>query len=319
MIVTQLRDAPVFGILHFGDDSAVHANLKSVGDEASEVYLRCAVLCGRSIAEHGGRYTLITNDAARARRQLGTLGVADLEVVEHRFEWDFPEFLTFPSAHRGLEVIASIGRGDYGSAAVLLDIDTVQLRPFDMPPLPAHGLTCYDVSHHRAMDARARSDVETIAGRSLREVRWWGGEFFAGSAASFARLTRVIVDCWPRYLEVARERGYSGEELILSPALSLLAEEGFPLAEAGRPGGIARWWTARTEFRQPRLSELADRSILHLPADKPFLAAASGRPFDAPAFIKAYRRHARAKLAWRRAANAIDALRGRPARHVARL
>lgn len=107
--------------------------------------------------------------------------------------------------------------------------------------------------------------------------------------------------------------------MVLAPALNILAAEGFPLIDGGQAGGIVRWWTARTAFRQPRLTDLADRSILHLPADKPFLAAASGQPFDAPAFMNAYRRHARTKLAWRRAANAIDTLRGRPGGQVARL
>jgi len=317
--MTLLRDVPVFGLLHLAQVATRHANLTNTGDQAVDTYLRCAVLCSHSIRRHGGSYTLITNEPERLRGRLAAFGVSDVDVVGQCFAWDVPHHLPFHSAHYKLELMEAFGRGEHGPAAALLDLDAVQVRPFDLLTIPATGLVCYDVTAHAGADWALREELEEVAGRKLEAPRWWGGEFIAGSAESFAKLAKIVRDCWPRYLATTRKLHHYSDEMVLAPALNILAAQGFPLIDAGKAGGIVRWWTARTAFAQPRLGDLADRSILHLPADKPFLAAASGQPFDAPAFMRAYRRHARTKLAWRRAANAIDTLRGGAVRHVARV
>lgn len=317
---SSLNDVPAFGILHVADDVQHPVNLDRSVRSPMDTYLQCAALCARSFAAQGTTFTLVTNAPGALRVRAGQLGLFDLAILGHDFRWRIPAGIRFHSAHYKLELIEVIGRGEFGPVALLVDIDTVLLRPFALPPLPRHGMLAYDIGHEIFVHANwpVADDMEAVAGRSLATPRWWGGEFLAGSSESFARLAATIAQHWDRYLGLVDRLHHVGDEMLISVALNILAEDGFPVLEAGRQGGILRWWSARTTFLQPRLRDVADRSLWHLPADKPFLADQLRKPFSPTHFRAEYRRHIARKGLWRQVYTLLDRLRGRPAKLIAR-
>lgn len=163
------------------------------------------------------------------------------------------------------------------------------------------------------------SDLERVAGRKLRNPRWFGGEFLSGTTAAFRRLNPYIQACWPHYLEHIGRLCHTGDEIVLSAALNLANEDGLQLLDFGGPRrGIIRWWTARTPFPQCSFDVAREHAVLHLPSDKEFLAAYA-RPFSPAQFLRDYERYARRKLVLRRIVNGVDWLRGGAAKHVARV
>ncbi len=313
-------DIPAFGLLHVADDVQHPVNLDRSVSSPIDIYLRCAALCARSFGAQGIAFTLITNAPDTLRARAVQLGLPDLAIAGQVFHWAIPAGLRFHSAHYKLELIEAIGRGLFGPAALLVDIDTVLLQPFALPPLPRDGMLAYDIGHEIFVHADwpVRHDLEAVAGRSLAAPRWWGGEFLAGTSEGFARLATTVSRYWDSYLERTEDLHHIGDEMLVSVALNLLVEDGFAVLDAGRPGGILRWWSARTTFSQPRLRDVADRSLWHLPADKPFLAGQLDYPFEPTKFRKAYRAHIARKGFWRQVYTMIDRLRGKPAKFIAR-
>ncbi len=124
--------------------------------------------------------------------------------------------------------------------------------------------------------------------------------------------------CWPKYEGVIGALHHVGDEAVVSAAINLARLDGLVIVNADCGGGVARWWTARTEAPIRRFREIEDRSLLHLPSDKEFLAAYPRASFDGARFVSAYRAYAGRKLRVRRLANFIDGLRGR-SKYVARL
>jgi hypothetical protein len=301
--------ARLYGLLHVTADRASHANLRPGSKDPADIYLLCSALCAASVAASGGSFALITNDGARLRDRCRALGIADLDLIQHRFKWPVPDGIAFHSAHFKLELIEAFGSGQFGECAGLIDIDTVLWQPLDLPALTRDGLVVYDITDIEVASygpERIRHDLEVVAGRPLRDPRWYGGEFLMGTAAGFAILSQEIRKCWPNYLKAVGGLNHVGDEMIVSTAINLAVEAGLPLINADRAGGVARWWTARTNAPIPTFQQIANRSLLHLPADKEFLAGFPRNAFDSSRFVAAYRKYAARKLLLRRIVNVVS-------------
>ncbi|WP_397575334.1 hypothetical protein [Sphingorhabdus sp.] len=304
-----------YGLLYFGGNSELYANLKVPGGiDPRDIYIENAVLCRASLAHFGIPFTVITNDIAAIQRRMEILGIEDLDVREQSFTLQVPIGISFYSAHFKIELIEAFGTGVYGDYVGLIDLDTVLCRPFD--PLPRKGLSVYDISE-QVLPAyginRVFDDLACIAGRKLVNPRWYGGEFISGDAASFYHLSRYIKECWPRYVNAIGSLHHLGDEAVVSAALNVMAEdEGRDHRLSDDPGGVCRWWSIRTKHPQARLEAVLNCSLLHLPADKQFLARLSRVPFAPDRFRAALKRHVRARMLPQTLMWISDILRGKP-------
>ena len=176
-----------YGMLYLAAQRETHANLRSRSGRSADIYLLCAALCAASIAASGGTFALITNDVRRLRDRCIALGITNLEMIEYSFRWTVPEGIAFYSAHFKLELIDRLWSRAIRRMGRLIDIDTVLWKPLDLPNFDGDGLIAYDITsieitpHYEL--PRVRNDLEMVAGRALREARWYGGEFLMGSPA----------------------------------------------------------------------------------------------------------------------------------------
>ncbi|PNG25372.1 hypothetical protein [Methylocella silvestris] len=317
----QASTAQLYGLLHVADAVGAHANLSAKSGDPIDIYLKCAALCAASVATAGGSFALITNHAARLAARCKALGLDHLQLREYRFVWPVPEGVAFYSAHYKLELIEAFATGAFGVRVGLIDVDTVLQKAFDLPDIAEGALAIYDITDiERASYGtdRIRQDIETVAGKSFPDARWYGGEFIIGDPRAFATLARAVKSCWGNYTQAIGKLHHVGDEAVVSAAINLARLEGFATVNADRGGGVARWWTARTEAPVRRFREIENRSLLHLPSDKEFLAAYPCAGFDGARFVSAYRSYAGRKLRLRRLANFVAGLLGR-GKYVARL
>jgi hypothetical protein len=311
-----------YGLLHVATEPTTHVNLAAGSSDPIDIYLRCAGLCGASVAAQGGAFALITNAADLLEQRCAQLGISNLSIVSHPFAWAVPHGIAFHSAHFKLELIEAFATGRYGQRVALIDIDTVLHQPFRWPELLEGCLFCYDISD-QVFAAYGREtvirDLNLVAGRTLPAPRWFGGEFICADTRGFAALAHRIADCWPRYKRGIAALHHCGDEMVASAALNMALASGQRVIDVGREGGVARWWTSRTRNRQQPFTEISNRSLLHLPGDKQFLANYPTAEFNGAEFVRSYRRYARKKLFARRAYNLLGALAGRDVQHVASL
>lgn len=311
----------LYGLLHVAPYRA-HANLRSAAADPIDVYLQCASLCAASVAAAGGSFALITNDAERLEKRRQALGLGGPEFVEQQFHWPVPPGIAFYSAHFKLEVIEAFAAGAFGDLVGLIDIDTVLVRPLRLGALPDGALAVYDITEtERAAFGRELvcDDLAAVAGCRLEDARWYGGEFIVGAPAAFAAIAQEVRACWPNYVAAIGSLNHVGDEMVVSPAIDRARQKGLSTINVDRPGGVTRWWTARTESPIRPFREIEDRSLLHLPSDKEFLASYCRADFDGARFVADYRRYARRRLRARRIANTLDQLMGRGSKHVARI
>ena len=309
-----------YGLLVAPLDTDRSVNLSGAGS-LLDAYLRCAAVCHASFAYHGYDWSLVTDAPGLIEEGFARLGLGVPPIVAAEFAWRVPADLRFRAAHHKLELLAQFGSGTLGERAALVDLDAVCLARLPDAITQAAGVVGYDMSALIAggPDAPAKRASLALLDVETDRPRWWGGEFLLGADQAFAALAERLATLWPRYLDQTGSMAHVGDEMILTAALLQLEAAGFPVADAGVAGAIARFWSARTMAPYPSFTEAQHASILHLPADKPFLAGWAGRPFDPEGFVSDYRRYLKRKIALRRPAALVAGLSGGARRYAPRL
>jgi hypothetical protein len=317
--IRQQCPKPIFyGLLYVDDEQKKNPNIRGI-DNPLDIYLRCAGLCARSVAYHGYSFRLVTNEGLRIRRRLRELGVMQIDVLEQEFTLNVPENVKFRAAHFKLELYSVLGSGRFGDHVGVIDIDSAMTRPIYFPPLPPGTMLVYDITDQVLAEygsEKVSSDLERVSGTHLSECKWFGGEFLFGHAISFRRLADSVFRIWPKYIQHVECLHHVGDEMLVAASIPSANLE---LMDAGQLGFVARWWTARTKFKQMPFDAVATRSILHLPSDKKFLAASADIEFCPKEFIARFKRVARRKLFRRRLYGLVEMMVRRNRKYVAHL
>ena len=291
-----MTDLRLYGLLHLAESESTATNVRVHSfDDQIRVYALNALGLTRSLRAQGVGFTLLTND--RARVLSGLVGVPhDLVVEEIPFAVEIPSGITFYSAHFKFDVYSYLARLPHGYVGYC-DLDVLCLR--EVPPALAQLIesgtpVCYDITDQVAPAhgaARVSADLALLTG-GRSTGRWTGGEFIAGPPSFFARLVRTAKEVWPVYREVYPSLHHVSDEAVVSPAIEIMRSEGVDIADAGALDIVGRYWNLPVRHPQPPLSEFANDFLLHLPADKRYLAslAESGASDDADLFSD-YRRH----------------------------
>lgn len=315
--MTGTDQLELYGLLHLERDEKTAVNARTTHfDDQVRLYARSAVGLSRSLARQGVRFTLVTNDVAGVRTATG--GADDLRVIEIPFTTDVPSGIRFYSAHFKLDMFRYLATRT-ASTVGLVDVDAVCVRPVpvEWTAALASGSTLYYDISDQVFPAYGRDtvldDVRRISG--VNDPTWWaGGELLVGAPSFFAALCREVDAVWPTYLELLPGLHHVGDEAVTTAALVRLERAGTPLLDAAAVHGVARWWSCAVDHDQPPFEALDDVLLLHLPADKEFLAEVAGAWCDPEwQFRPAYRGHLRSPgTRARRAAQRLRrALRGR--------
>ncbi len=313
----KVNKTAYYSLLYIDQNHKHNANLIGGGDPI-DVYLSCACLCFKAFRLAGASFSLVTNDASDVRRRLEYLDLSSLPIVSRKFSLSVPHGLPFFSAHFKLDLFHGFASGDFGSHVGFVDLDTVLLRK-----LPeCNSLGVYDISDQVLPvyeQRRIVADIEKISGKRLPDARWYGGEFIVGSAEMFGVVSSYVEEFWESYTQNVKSLAHIGDEMLVSAALNFARLEGIELIDFGKNGLVARWWTTRTQHQQAPFDLVRGAALLHLPADKPFLAAQAGKPFDSDAFVNKFRRHVRRKCFSRGILHIGEGLLKRPKRFLPKL
>jgi hypothetical protein len=311
----------LYSLFYVDPEHDSHVNLAVGMRNPIDIYLECGIGLARSCERNGMKFAIITNKKTFVDERLAALGGV-VATIEHVFERHVPADVTFFAAHFKLDLLRAFGLGTYGNNVCLIDIDTIVLKPMEVNVSDNDVLFVYNIAsqvRRENADAAILSDLALIGGPTASEPYWYGGEFIAGNMRAFASLSAKIDEMWPKYCEHISSLHHVGDEIIVTAAIELLRSEGGTLVDVGRDGVVSRWWTARTGFIQKKFDEIASSCLLHLPSDKPFLAAQSRVRFDSERFISDYRRYAKRKLNCRKLVNPILNMIRNEVRYVGRI
>ena len=285
-----------FGLLHLSptETSAMNVAVKDFEDQV-HTYIGNAICLASSLKSKGLEFTLLTNDI----QLLKSINACEsLDVKEINFSTKIPSGIKFYSAHFKVDVFRYLSTLESPYVA-LCDLDMVCLSPMPVSLIGAINNKIpliYEISD-QVIPAHGHSsiiaDMQAVTG-VMSEGRWIGGEFIAGPPSFFQILTDEIDDLIPSYLDRIAKMHHVGDEAYTSCAIERMRQKGISVSEAGLVGIVGRYWNADVRHYQRPWDYFKTCFLVHLPADKIFLAQAGVNSFSdrySGNFIETYERH----------------------------
>ncbi|ACC73873.1 response regulator receiver protein [Paraburkholderia phymatum] len=181
----------------------------------------------------------------------------------------------FYSAHFKLDLLEQVGsRVPEGSLLMLLDTDIFAFRPLSGDLLrrcAGTGVGAFDISDQEFSaygSGRVVADLERVAGRRLRNPRWFGGECLLVTSSFIKELMPFARECFLRYVDALPQLIHQGDEMFMSAALNLLSENNRPIIDVGTYRLIGRHWSGNGHRD---LRWFKGCSLVHLPDCKELL------------------------------------------------
>ena len=292
-------DLTLYGLLHLEENqfSAVNLSVKTF-TEQKRIYTKNAINLSLSLQNYGISFILLTNKKEEIYDELKKLGPSNsLTIRSIDFSNKVSVGIKFYSAHFKLDVFnyfASLSSEDYVG---LIDLDMIAVGevPICLKNIIQERVPlCYDISD-QVIPAHGHDvimqDMQKIS-PTIFEGRWSGGEFIMGTPDFFASLNSEIRKIYPRYIEVAETLHHQSDEMPTSVALENLRRNGKYIADAGTLGIVGRFWSIPILHEQKSFSYFENSFLLHLPADKRFLAELTLEQAQCRTeFLKIYKQH----------------------------
>jgi hypothetical protein len=292
-----------YGLLYLSENESNGHNLSADSfSELKNFYLRNAVTLSISLKSKGISFVLLTNRAEEIQSDVNLLGMGDWIKVEGiPFHQLVPSGTKYYSAHFKLDVFNYFSSFSEKSYLGLLDLDMISISeiPQCLINIVEAGIPlCYDISD-QIIPAFGHDvilqDIECLLG-TTSEGRWSGGEFISGTPDFFRRFSTEANKICTQDAENPSNFHHQGDEMITSVALERLRRQGCYIADAGTLGIVGRFWSVPTLHPQKPFDYFRNCFLLHLPADKQFLAETSVvTAQQQDLFLKRYEVHLRAK------------------------
>jgi hypothetical protein len=272
----EMKTVKFYTLLYIDtENQSLSRNFRSgTFDGQMKTFIRCCEALNKSLISFTN-YELIvlTNNKAYIENVS-----KELRCVEIEFDFEVPKGIRFFASHHKIDVfkyLAGLSDSDY---SFLLDSDVLCINK-----MPLNLINCinnnipvyYDITE-QSYPAYGREtmikDKEVLMSNILSTGIWAGGEFIGGDNEFFKLLHDEIGLIRENYLANYRSLHHQGDEALTSAAIETIMRKKY-VCNAGLFGGIGRYWGVPTLHVQNHWKSYLNNFLLHLPADKDFIAA----------------------------------------------
>ena len=256
-----------------------------------EIHVKCCEALKKSLACFTS-YDLVvlTNDKSFLEGYS-----SELKIVEICFSLNVPKEIDFYSAHFKFDVFKYfLSKEDGIDYNILIDNDVLCIGD-----VPLNLINCveknvptfYDVTNMRFPAynrERLIADKEFFLGNEKSIGIWAGGEFIGGDKKFFKQLHGWVERDIDLYFNNYRHFHHQGDEVLLSVAIERMLRSGIYVADVNSFRGISRFWSLPTLHFQNSWKSFRDNFLIHLPADKFYIATLENIDFNLRKRLGAY-------------------------------
>lgn len=284
-----------FTLIHIcSSEESLHNSRTANFNEQIRLYLSCAKKLHYSLKLENVELSILTNDKAYLQKLLPDN--FDIEIIELVFSLEVPSGIKFYSAHFKLEVFNFLAQLNDPYVGLLdSDIVCVNKMPRHFKNIVELGIPLYyDITDQTAPAYGIEiliSDKEKLINKKSFGL-WAGGEYISGPPSFFRALYQEVGIIKENYFSSFNTFHHQGDEMITSIAIEkLMVDENVRIVDAGSLGIIGRFWSPNTLHIQKSIKAYYNHFLLHLPADKNFIAALQNNDLKGGSFFKQYRRY----------------------------
>lgn len=244
------------------------------GNVGVNEYINCCKLLFYSLKRYGFKLVVLSN-----LPEFITKIASELSVEKVDFTMNIPTGIKFYASHHKIDVFKylSVSGADY---SILIDNDIVCINdiPENFEAILNNELPIYyDITDqvYPAYGRKTIIDEKEILMKCSSIGNWAGGEFIGGTKPFFGEIYNSCTEYLPTYLDNLSKLFHHSDEMLISCAIEKYLLQGHPLFNFGSIGGIARHWSVNISHKPKPFAALKDCFLLHLPADKKFMASHS--------------------------------------------
>lgn len=260
--------------LDFENQSLSYNGINGVFENQIDTFIKCCETLNNSL-KFFIQYELIvlTNNKAYIEQSLNMF-----KCIEIQFSLELPKDIRFFAAHHKIDVFRYLSNSNDLEYSILLDSDVLCINK-----MPLNLINCikdniptyYDITE-QVYPAYSRETIITnkeflITGKSSIGI-WAGGEFIGGDNKFFKLLSDEIGLMQNSYFANYKQFHHQGDETLVSTAIEKIMQHKY-ICNIGLFGGIGRFWSVKTRHFQKTWKSYEDKFLVHLPADKKFLAS----------------------------------------------
>lgn len=282
-----------FGFLYV-DKKAGKLNFQSKNfDERYSVYLKNAALLNLSIKKCGYKFVILTNNKAYIEKKIKTEIKDSICIQEILFKTSVPKNMHFFSCHYRVDVFRYFSKLK-NTISILLDLDVViikNLKKINFNVFSNSGIV-HDISSNifPAYGLKIIScALEMLAGFKIKNVKWYGGDFIAGSENFFQLLYLKTKKYQAKHVKLSKKfPNYTDEFFLTAAILDIEKNTSYKIVDGSKIKIWSRYWSVNTKHKQHKIENYLKFFMLHLPADKNFIANFYDSPYSVKYFKTAY-------------------------------
>src|SRR5688500_44785 len=265
-----------FTLIHIcAEEQSLHNSRTNNFDSQIQLYLSCAKQLHYTLKQQNLDLIVLTND----KNYLQKLNGDDykIDIIELAFKLKVPSGIKFYSAHFKLEIFQFLALQQHTYVALVdSDILCVNSLPESLQNIIDLKIPLYyDITDQTAPAYGHRviiADKERLINHKSVGL-WAGGEFISGPPAFFRDLSEQVKNIQDQYFSSFNLFHHQGDEMITSIAIKeLIISKNHTIMDARSLTIIARFWSAHTLHKQKPFKAYYNHFLLHLPADKVFIA-----------------------------------------------
>ena len=279
-----------FGFLYI-DKKAGKLNFQSKNfEERYSVYLKNAALLNLSIRKYGYKFIILTNNKAYIEKKIKKEIKDFISIKEILFDTYVPRNMHFFSCHYRVDVFRYFSTLK-NTFSILLDLDVViikNLKKINFRKLSNNGIV-HDISSNFFSAYGLKKvwcDLEILTGFTIDNAKWYGGDFIAGSEKFFRILYLKTKKYQAKLVKLSKNFHIYTDEFFLTAAiLDIKKNANYKIVDGNKIKIWSRYWSVNTKHKQHKIENYLKFFMLHLPADKNFIA----NFYDSPSSVKYFK------------------------------
>jgi hypothetical protein len=266
-----------FGFLYI-DKKIGKLNFQSKNfEERYSVYLKNAAQLNLSIRKCGYKFIILTNNKAYIQKKIKKDIKNSICVQEILFKTSVPRNMHFFSCHYRVDVFRYFSKLR-NTISILLDLDVVIIRNLKKINFSIFSNTgiVHDISSNFFPAygiKKVSSDLEMLTGFKINNAKWYGGDFIAGSENFFHILHTKTKKYQEKFIKLSKKfSNYTDEFFLTAAILDIEKNKNYKIVDGSKLKIWSRYWSVNTKHKQNKIENYLKFFMLHLPADKNFIA-----------------------------------------------
>jgi hypothetical protein len=246
-------------------------------EDRYSIYLKNAALLNLAIHDCGYEFVILTNNKSYILKKIKKEFMNAISIIEIAFPLKVSKSMHFYCCHYRVDIFKYLSKLK-NTSSILLDLDVVilkNLKKINYKIFENCGVV-HDISSNIFPAygfKKIKENLQMLMGYKVKNPRWYGGDFIGGSEKFFQILHSLTKKYQSKFTKLKKKfPSYTDEFFLTAAILDIKKNIKYKIVDGCHLRVWSRYWSINTIHKQMNIKKYFNFYMLHLPADKEFIA-----------------------------------------------